>query len=71
MQLFQQILEARNRLLGDEHIDTLRVMNNLAESFAKLGRYQEAMHLYKQALELQKRILGHASRYSSVYERSR
>lgn len=27
MQLFQQILEARRRLLGDEHPDTLKAMN--------------------------------------------
>ena len=59
MPLFQQILEARKRLLGDEHPNTLRVTNNLAESFTKLGLYQEAMHLYKQTLVLQKRILGH------------
>ncbi len=58
MQLFQQILEARRRLLGNEHPDTLKVMNDLAKSFTVLGRYQEAMNLYKQALELQKRILG-------------
>ena len=58
MQLFQQILEARQRLLGDEHPDTLKVMNNLAKSLTKHGRYQEAMHLDKQTLELRKRILG-------------
>lgn len=45
MPLFHQIFEARKRLLGDEHPDTLRVMNNIAESFTKLGRYQEAMNL--------------------------
>ncbi|MCJ1349153.1 hypothetical protein MMC31_007389 [Peltigera leucophlebia] len=58
MQLLQQILEVRKRLLGDEHPNTLKVMSNLAKSFIKLGRYQEAMPLYTQTLELRKRVLG-------------
>lgn len=42
MELSQSILEARKRLLGDEHPDTLRATNHLAEPFTKLGRYKEA-----------------------------
>ena len=69
MQLFQQMLEAHKRLLGDEHPNTLKVMRRLAKSFTKLGRYQEAMHLHKQTLELRKRILGdeHSDTLESMY----
>lgn len=68
-ELFQQILEARRRLLGDEDPDTLRVMNNLAKSFTKLGRYQEEMNLYNQALDLRKQTLGdqHPNTLGSMY----
>ena len=33
-------------------------MNGLAVSYLHLGKDQEAMHLYKQTLELRKRVLG-------------
>lgn len=45
MQPFQKLLEARKRLFGDGHLDTLEVMCNLAKSFAMLGRHQEAIDL--------------------------
>lgn len=58
MQLFQQTLEAHQRLWDEEHPDTLTEMNKLAESLMKLCWYQKAMHLHKQILELRRRILG-------------
>ena len=57
-QLRQRTLEARKRVLGDEHPDTLLSINDLAESYFILGRYQEALQLNQQALEVQKRILN-------------
>ena len=33
-------------------------MWSVARSYSRLGQHQEALHLYKQTLEFQKRILG-------------
>ena len=33
-------------------------MNGLAVSYSKVGQHQEATNLYKQTLELRKRVLG-------------
>lgn len=58
LQLRQQTLEIRKRVLDDEHPDTLQAMNNIASSYLTLGRYQEALELDKKALEVRKRVLG-------------
>ncbi len=45
-------------MLGDEHPDTLRSMNGLANLYADQGRYDEAEALVLETLEIQKRVLG-------------
>ena len=52
------MLEARQRTLGSEHLDTLMAMNNLAISYRHMGRRQEAMELREKALEASQRTLG-------------
>ena len=73
MYLYKQTLELRKRVLGDEHPDTLRSMNNLARFYSKLGQHQEAMQLDKQTVEAQQRILGpaHPSTLSSARKLAR
>jgi tetratricopeptide (TPR) repeat protein len=44
--------------LGRDHLDTIRVMNNLAISYAALGRHAEAIKLCEQTLALRKARLG-------------
>nr|WP_232224256.1 tetratricopeptide repeat protein [Mastigocladopsis repens] len=56
--LYQQALELRKRLLGEEHPDVAQSLNNLAYLYRSQGRYIEAEPLYQQALELRKRLLG-------------
>ena len=58
MQLFQQIHEARRRLLGDEHPETLRALNNLVKSFTQLRWDQKALQFNQLGLEQHKRVLG-------------
>lgn len=45
MQLGQETLEIRIRILGEEHPDTLRSMRDLARSYGELRRYQKAVQL--------------------------
>ena len=48
----------RQRLLGDEHPDVARSLNNLALLYKSQGRNTEAEPLYRQALEMFQRLLG-------------
>ncbi|NEQ81057.1 MAG: tetratricopeptide repeat protein, partial [Moorea sp. SIO2I5] len=56
--LYQQALDLRKRLLGEEHPDVATSLNNLAALYSRQGRYQQAEPLYQQALQLFKRLLG-------------
>jgi serine/threonine protein kinase/tetratricopeptide (TPR) repeat protein len=53
----EQLATARSlfaRHCGPDHPDTLRSLNNLANSTYALGRYADALKLYEEKLELQK-----------------
>jgi len=48
-----KVLDARNRILGVEHPDTITAMANLAATYQKFGKYTEAEKLQmKEALSL-------------------
>jgi hypothetical protein len=52
------LLEKRRMLLGEEHRDTLMVMNDLAITYSQLGRLNEANKLQVVVLEKWRRLLG-------------
>jgi tetratricopeptide (TPR) repeat protein len=56
--LYQQALELRKRLLGDNHPSLATSLNNLAGLYKSTGHYNKAELLYQEALELRKRLLG-------------
>ena len=64
-----EALEARRRVLGDEHPDTLRSIDNLAGVLASQGKYEQAEVYYREALEDRRRVLGdeHPDTLSSIY----
>ena len=45
-------------VLGEEHAYTLLFTGNLANSYVKQQRYDEAESLYRRALEIARRVLG-------------
>ena len=51
-------MEASERALGKEHLNTLISVSNLAELYYLQGRYSEAEPLYQRALEAEERTLG-------------
>jgi len=55
---FQSARMLYSKHLGPDHPDTLRSMNNLANSYAALGRQAEALKLREETLELRKAKLG-------------
>jgi hypothetical protein len=57
-ELHRQVLEARRRLLGPEHPDTLQSMNNLADTLAVLGDLSGARDLLQQAVPAYQQLLG-------------
>ncbi|MEG5198196.1 CHAT domain-containing tetratricopeptide repeat protein [Microcoleus sp. A6-C5] len=55
--LAERALTIRRKVLGQEHLDVARSLNNLALLYKSQGRYSEAEPLYRQALEMRKRLL--------------
>jgi tetratricopeptide (TPR) repeat protein len=53
-----KVLEARRRVLGEEHPDTIIAMANLASTYWKQGRSKEAEELDIKVLEVRRRVLG-------------
>jgi tetratricopeptide (TPR) repeat protein len=56
--LYQQALELRKRLLGENHPSFATSLNNLAGLYKSTGQYTKAELLYQQALELRKSMWG-------------
>jgi tetratricopeptide (TPR) repeat protein len=54
----RESLEARDLVLGKEHPDTLRSMNNLANVLGDQGKYEQAEEIYRQTLRLNETVLG-------------
>ena len=53
-----QVLDLRNKLLGQEHPDTISAICNLANTYHCLGNYAKAEKLQIQVLDLRNRCLG-------------
>ena len=51
-------MEIRRRVLGPEHLDTLKSMNNLALVLDDEGHYAEAEKLDRETLDVMRRVLG-------------
>ncbi len=56
--LGEQVLEARLRVLGEEHKDTLTSMSNLALVYKQLGMKDRAESMTRRALDVSVRVLG-------------
>jgi tetratricopeptide (TPR) repeat protein len=65
----QSALEARKKVLGREHPDTLMSMNNLASVLDSQGKHEEAEAMHRQTLAMREKALGreHPSTLTSVY----
>ena len=56
--IYARILQSQRRVLGEEHPDTLGVMNNLAVTYVDAGKYDEAEELYMRLVAAKSRVLG-------------
>jgi serine/threonine protein kinase len=56
--IHERASDLRRNELGDEHVDTLRSINNLAMAYEGVGEFSEAIRLLEQTLELLKTKLG-------------
>jgi hypothetical protein len=54
----KEVLEKRQRILGDEHPDTIIAMSNLASTLSEQGQLEEAAAMQKEVLEKRQQILG-------------
>ncbi|KAJ6459232.1 hypothetical protein C8R45DRAFT_1182696 [Mycena sanguinolenta] len=55
-----EIIEVENqrKLYGEDGLDTLRAMNNLANTYRRLGQFEEAEKLQVEVLQKRRRLLG-------------
>ena len=56
--LYQQALEIRKDVLGEQHPSYTTSLNNLAYLYDSMGDYARAEPLYQQALKIRKEVLG-------------
>ena len=56
--IYEDCLAKRKRVLGEDHPDTLALLNNLAFLFESMGEYDRALPIYEDCLAKQKRVLG-------------
>jgi hypothetical protein len=54
----EYVLQARSRLLGEEHPSTILSMSNLANTLGDQGQLDEAAAMMREVLEKRRRILG-------------
>jgi eukaryotic-like serine/threonine-protein kinase len=57
-QMGEEVLEAKRRVLGEEHQSTLASMGNLASVYLDLGLFDEAEAMKRKDLEVTLRVLG-------------
>ena len=56
--LFAQLLEDRRRVLGSDHRNTLSTMNDLSIVWKCQGRFDEAIELLSEAIEIRHQTVG-------------
>jgi tetratricopeptide (TPR) repeat protein len=56
--LFVQVMQARKRVLGNKHPDTLHSMGSLVAIYVHQGRWKEAQELGLQVVQTSKQVLG-------------
>ena len=64
--LEQQVLETVREDLGENHPDTLTIMNNLAMTYYDQGRYEEAEKLQKQAFQIRREVVGETHLHTQI-----
>jgi hypothetical protein len=52
-----EVLEKRRRILGEEHLDTVTAMSNLANMLSDQGKLEEAAAMKMEVLGKRRRIL--------------
>ena len=57
--LEEKVLEMRERLLGQEHSDTLMVMSNLSCTYRSLGAISRSIEILEMTEDKRSQILGH------------
>jgi tetratricopeptide (TPR) repeat protein len=73
--LYQQALEVRRQVLGEQHPDFAPSLGNLAGLYSETGRSEQAEPLCQQALEVLRQVLGpnhpHTKLVQANYDRAR
>ncbi|KAM0254840.1 hypothetical protein ACHAQJ_006381 [Trichoderma viride] len=55
---YRRLLQAKEKVLGKDHLNTLISKDDLASTLYRQGRYNEAEQIYQEALKLCEKVLG-------------
>ena len=58
VETYRRVLKLREKILGEEHPETLASMNNLAQALSSQGKYAEAETMHRKTLLLKEKVLG-------------
>ncbi|PVF98646.1 hypothetical protein CPB86DRAFT_673494, partial [Serendipita vermifera] len=58
LELGTKAVEFRQKILGNEHRDTLTSMAHLSDCFLEIGNHDEALRLALKVLNIRQRVLG-------------
>ncbi|MEJ7680986.1 MAG: tetratricopeptide repeat protein [Segetibacter sp.] len=58
LQLYQQTLAIRKKLLGEEHIEYIAVLRSMADLYYNMGQYEKALRFNEQVLAISKKVIG-------------
>jgi hypothetical protein len=64
--LYRRALDSSERMLGKEHPDTVRSLNNLTKCMIELGDAAGALPLSRRALDSSERVLGREHPFTFV-----
>ena len=68
--LYGEDLNSRRRILGDDHPDTLRSINNMAVFLDSQGNLEEAEQLYREVVDRSRRTLPEDHPHRLTYQRN-
>ena len=58
MHHYQQSLEVKEQVLGEEHTNCLNTLDSIGLVLAEMGKFEEARESFQRSLEIKGKLLG-------------
>lgn len=64
--IYKALLTHQTELLGEDHVDRLATMHDLAVAYGEIGLHRDAVNLYEEVVQRRGRIYGEGGEYTLV-----